>query len=148
MKLSTLFALCAGLALLTAAGCHNDNSSPTAPIMVTPQPTTPPGAPTPTPPPSGGATRIVNVGPGMVFTDTQGGGSTSTIKAGDTIQWVFMDSIAHSTTSGNCCTPSGLWDSGVKSSGSFSHKFSQTGTFPYFCTVHGALMTGTVTVNP
>ena len=26
-------------------------------------------------------------------------------------------------------------------------KFTQPGTFPYFCTVHGAMMTGTVVVN-
>jgi len=80
--------------------------------------------------------------------DSQSGGSSTTIKAGDTVQWNFVDSIAHSTTSGNCCTANSLWDSGIKSSGSFSHKFSSAGTFPYFCAVHGSMMTGTVTVNP
>jgi hypothetical protein len=147
MKLSTLPALCAGL-LLFAAACHNDNTSPTQPVLTTPSPTTAPGVPTPTPPPSAGSTRIVNAAPGNIFLDTQSGNSTTTIKAGDTVQWNFVDSVAHSSTSGTCCTPSGLWDSGVKSSGSFSHKFSQSGTFPYYCTVHGAMMTATVVVNP
>jgi plastocyanin len=41
-----------------------------------------------------------------------------------------------------------MWDSGLMSSGSFSHTFSSTGSFPYFCTIHGSLMTGTVVVNP
>jgi len=80
--------------------------------------------------------------------DSQSNTSTTTIKAGDTVQWNFVDSIPHTTTSGACCTPSGLWDSGVKSSGSFSHQFAAKGTFPYYCTVHGAMMTGTVVVNP
>ena len=34
------------------------------------------------------------------------------------------------------------------SSGTFTHKFPAAGTFPYFCTIHGSLMTGTVTVTP
>src|SRR5512138_3688345 len=114
MKIASIPVLCAGL-LLFAAGCHNDNSAPTQPVLVTPAPTTPPGSPTPTPPPSSGATRIVNVGPGMLFTDSQSGTSATTIKAGDTVQWNFMDSIPHTTTSGNCCTANGLWDSGIKS---------------------------------
>jgi plastocyanin len=147
MKLRFLSVLGAGF-LLLAVACHNDNNSPTQPVLVTPSSPTPPGSPTPTPPPPSGATRVVNVGPGNVFTDSQSGSSTTTIKAGDTVQWNFMDSVAHTTTSGNCCTANGLWDSGIKSSGSFTHKFSTAGTFPYFCTVHGTMMTGTVTVNP
>ena len=147
MKLTFLSVLCAGV-LLFASACHHDSNSPTQPVLVTPSPVPPPGSPTPTPPPSSGATRTVNVGPGMVFTDSQSGTSATTIKAGDSVQWNFMDSIAHTTTSGNCCTANGLWDSGIKSSGSFTHKFPTAGTFPYFCTIHGSLMTGTVTVNP
>lgn len=151
-------AVCSSLFLLAAA-CHNSDSAPTQPVLVPPPPVTQPGSPTPTPPPlptpplptpppSGGATRVVNVGPGFAFMDSLSGGGSTTIKAGDTVQWNFVDSIPHSTTSGNCCTANGLWDSGIKSSGSFSHKFSSAGTFPYFCTVHGSMMTGTVTVNP
>jgi plastocyanin len=36
----------------------------------------------------------------------------------------------------------------VKSSGTFNHTFPSAGSFPYFCTVHGSLMTGMVVVNP
>lgn len=146
MKIASIPVLCAGL-LLLAAGCHDDNSAPTQPVFVTPSPTTLPGSPTPTPPPSSGATRIVNVGPGNVFMDSQSGGRTTAIKAGDSVQWNFLDSVPHTSTSGNCCTPNGLWDSGIKSSGNFTRQFPTAGTFPYYCTVHGAMMTGTVTVN-
>lgn len=149
MKLSTLSAVSAGVLLVAAGACHNDSSAPTQPVIVPPAVTpTPGGLPTPTPPPVAATTRVVNIGPGNVFLDSQTMGSTTTIKAGDTVQWNFVDSISHSTTSGACCTPSGLWDSGVKSSGSFSHQFATTGTFPYYCTVHGAMMTGMVVVNP
>ena len=156
MKVPVSAAACAAL-LLFAASCHNDNAAPTQPVLTTPPPATPPApgstptpppTPVPTPPPSSGATRIVNVGPGFAFMDSQSGSSSTAIKAGDTVQWNFVDSIPHSSTSGNCCTADGQWDSGVKSSGSFSHKFPSAGTFRYFCTVHGAMMTGTVTVNP
>jgi plastocyanin len=149
MRRSLLLVVTAAL-MLFAAACGDNNSSPTQPVVVTPPAATPTpgGQPTPTPPPGSAATRIVNVGPGNIFMDSQSTTSTTTIKAGDTVQWHFVDSIAHSSTSGTCCTPSGLWDSGVKGSGSFSHKFTVAGTFPYYCTVHGAMMTGTVVVNP
>jgi plastocyanin len=149
MRLSTLVAVGAGLALLAVACNDSSSTAPTQPVFTTPPATTPtPGTqPTPTPPPAGGATRMVSVGPGNVFVDSQSANTTTTIKAGDTVQWNFVDSIPHSTTSGACCTASGLWDSGLKSSGSFSYKFPQSGTFPYFCTVHGTMMTGTVVVN-
>src|SRR6266511_1690877 len=148
MRRSLLLVVTAA-SMLFAAAC-GDNSSPTQPVVVTPPAATPTpgGQPTPTPPPGSAATRIVNVGPGNIFMDSQSTSSTTTIKAGDTVQWNFVDSIPHTTTSGNCCTPSGLWDSGVKSSGSFSHQFAAAGTFPYYCTAHGAMMTGTVVVNP
>jgi len=162
MRLSTFLAMIAATTLFAVA-C-GDNSSPTAPTQ--PVNNTPPAATptagsqstptpgpqatptrTPTPLPIGGATRMVSVGPGNIFVDAQSTTTLTTIKAGDTVQWNFVDSIPHSTTSGACCTASGLWDSGVKSNGSFSYKFAQTGTYPYFCTVHGAMMTGTVIVN-
>src|SRR6266498_2818630 len=149
MRRSLLLVVTAALMLFDAA-CGDNNSSPTQPVVVTPPAATPTpgGQPTPTPPPSSAATRIVNVGPGNIFMDSQSTTSTTTIKAGDKVQWNFVDSIPHSTTSGTCCTPSGLWDSGVLSSGSFSHQFTASGTSPYYCTVHGAMMTGTVVVNP
>ena len=80
--------------------------------------------------------------------------STVTVHVGDVVQWTWASGgISHSTTSGTCssyygCTPDGHWDSGLpQSSGMFSHTFTSAGTFPYYCKVHGASMTGTVVVT-
>lgn len=75
--------------------------------------------------------------------------STVSLNEGDTVKWNWVGGI-HSSTSGSCpggnCTPDGKWDSGVKSAGSFSRTFSSSGTFPYFCSIHLASMTGEVDV--
>src|SRR5438128_598670 len=73
--------------------------------------------------------------------------SSVTIHPGDTVRWTWSSS-GHSTTSGNPCTPNGLWDSGTLNQGAmFTHTFNSVGSFPYFCTPHCSLgMTGMVTV--
>ncbi len=89
------------------------------------------------------ATETVTISSNQ-FTD-----STTTIDTGDSVNWVWAGG-SHSTTSGSCasgCTPDGLWDSGVKSNGSFSHTFNTAGSFRYFCKVHGSMMQGTVVVQ-
>jgi len=151
------------LSVLALVSCGKSNSSPTQPVSPptvtvaarTSTPTVPPAGTatptrsaataTPTAPP---AVHIVNVGQaGNNFVDSQSGNSTTTIRAGETIMWTWV-SGTHSTTSGTCCTADGKWDSGTKSSGSFSQTFPTAGNFPYFCTVHLAAMTGNVVVNP
>lgn len=151
------------LSVLAGVFCGNDKSSPTQPVSrptmtvaaMTATPTVPAAATatptrsaataTPTVPP---AVHIVNVGQGgNNFVDSQSGNSTTTIRAGATVMWTWV-SGTHSTTSGTCCTADGKWDSGTKSSGSFSHTFPTAGNFPYFCSVHLAAMTGNVVVNP
>lgn len=70
-----------------------------------------------------------------------------TVATGDTVKWSWRGGN-HSTTSGSCpgaCAADGKWNSGIKSSGSFSKIFNNPGTFHYFCLVHGAMMQGTVT---
>jgi plastocyanin len=70
-----------------------------------------------------------------------------TIAAGDSVTWVWTGS-SHSVTEG---TPGGgvhAFDSGVKSSGKFGRRFNTAGTVHYFCTLHGAAMTGKITVSP
>ncbi len=71
-----------------------------------------------------------------------------TIDPGDTVTWTWSGS-GHSSTSGTPGQPSGFWDSGVRSQGAtFSHTFPAAGSFPYFCSPHGACcgMVGSVTV--
>jgi len=70
------------------------------------------------------------------------------IGQGDTVQWIW-DADTHSTTSGTPGSPSGFWNSGVlNDGGTFTHVFSDAGTFPYYCSVHGSCcgMVGTVYV--
>lgn len=140
-----------GFTLCALVSCNDDNA-PTQPPMTTPTPlaatATPPVA-TATPPaatPTPSAARTVRVENDR-FVDAVSGNSTTTIRAGDRVEWAFVSSL-HSTTSGNCCTPDGIWNSGTRSTGNFSHAFPTAGSFPYFCVVHGSMMTGTVIVNP
>src|SRR5262245_22803294 len=66
-----------------------------------------------------------------------------TIQPGDTVNWVNQGNNLHTTTS-----DAGLWDSGViQKSATFSRTFNDLGSFPYFCTVHGHSMSGTITVD-
>jgi predicted secreted protein with PEFG-CTERM motif len=68
---------------------------------------------------------------------------------GDTVTWTNADTASHTVTSGN---PSDnqtgtVFDSGlVKAGGTFAFKFTDAGTYNYFCQVH-PWMTGMVTVG-
>src|SRR5215471_3936201 len=59
-----------------------------------------------------------------------------TINPGDQVIWTWSSS-GHSTTSGSPGMPNGIWDSGVRSYGTFTHTFNSAGTFPYYCSVGG-----------
>jgi plastocyanin len=126
--------------------------SPNTGTIATATPTVPGPSPTPTrtpTPPLSASTRVVEIRSNF-FRDRASGNSTTTIDVGTKVQWEW-ESGFHSTTSGNCCTGDQKWDSGAKSSGTFEHTFAEADrgrSFPYFCTVHGAMMTGTVVVNP
>jgi len=94
------------------------------------------------------ATVTVMVGPGGFFFKP----SSVTIHPGDSVLWMWSSS-GHSSTSGSPGMQNGLWDSGIINQGAmFTHTFNTTGSFPYYCTVHGACcgMVGTVVVmsNP
>jgi Copper binding proteins, plastocyanin/azurin family len=129
--------------ILAGVGCGDTMTGPKA--------TPTPAQPTPTP----GAPHMVFVGrdssgqPSNVFVDAVSGTSTSTIHVGDTIQWVWR-SGTHSSTSGACaagCVANGLWDSGLIQGGTFQFTFTAAGTYPYFCTLHGPSMQGSVVVQ-
>ena len=145
-----------------AAVIDNNTSDPSfvagaedkpAPPGLTPPPTATPQPPGPTPTPTPAAqTATVSVGQGggMNFVDQSSGSSTTTVHAGDTVRWRWVSGF-HSTTAGTCssgnCRANGQWDSGAGSGMTFDFRFTQAGTYNYFCTVHGASMTGVVQVN-
>ena len=93
------------------------------------------------------ATKTVDVGPNgsLRFVDEESGTSTTTINAGDTVEWVWMSS-GHSTTRDE--SPK-TWDSQIQGTGfTFSQTFPNPGSFPYHCTPHQILgMVGTVVVQ-
>jgi len=70
--------------------------------------------------------------------------ATITIPAGTPVTWKNFGQVSHTTTSNT-----GVWDSGPLTPGStYSYSFSTPGTFPYYCTIHGAaVMSGTVIVQ-
>ncbi|HTO87328.1 MAG TPA: PKD domain-containing protein, partial [Thermoanaerobaculia bacterium] len=110
---------------------------------------TPSRTPTPTPTAAAAQTRMVSV-QDFSFRDQVTGNSSTTINVGDTVQWNWVGGF-HTVTSGNCCSGDGKWASGGKGSGSFSHTFTAADrgmTFPYFCEIHGSIMTGVIHVNP
>src|SRR5438093_1288212 len=96
----------------------------------------------------GAATKAVLVGPDgtLTFRDMESGTDTTTVTAGDRVQWQWVSGF-HSTSRFDAPE---TWDSGVQSAPfSFSRRFLVPGTYPYVCTVHEFLgMTGTVVVLP
>ncbi len=65
-----------------------------------------------------------------------------TIKVGTTVTWTNKDSVRHTVSS-----DTGLFESGLFGKGeSFSHTFTEVGTFTYHCAPH-PYMKGTVIVE-
>jgi plastocyanin len=71
-----------------------------------------------------------------------------TINAGDTVNWVNIDSAAHTVTGGSPADgPSGVFDSSLVMAGAeFAFTFNDSGNYDYFCMVH-PWMVGSVSVN-
>ena len=71
-----------------------------------------------------------------------------TINAGDTVEWMNVDTAAHTVTGGSPADgPSGVFDSSLVMGGaSYAFTFNDKGSYDYFCMVH-PWMTGSVSVN-
>ena len=73
------------------------------------------------------------------------------IKAGSTVTWINKDNTIHTITSGKPNTPNAgeAFDSGLTAlimpAKTFSHTFTNTGEFSYFCRLHPNMM-GTISV--
>ena len=71
-----------------------------------------------------------------------------TVDVGGEVTWLNNDTAAHTTTSGTPGDgPNGMFDSGLFFPGnSFTFKFEDAGTYPYYCVVHPWRI-GTVTAS-
>jgi plastocyanin len=79
-------------------------------------------------------------GPTVTIQDMAYSPATLTVGTGDTVTWVWRDgAIAHDVKGDG-------FQSKVQSEGTFSHRFSQPGTYEYLCTLHPN-MTGTIEVT-
>src|SRR6185436_3150991 len=69
-----------------------------------------------------------------------------TINVNDRVVWTWIGISSHTSTHSGSAR---LWDSGLKSSGTFAYAFTTTGTFNYYCIPHAKqfLMFGSVTVQ-
>jgi plastocyanin len=64
------------------------------------------------------------------------------IRRGDTVTWLWRDGkVLHNVVSNKF---RGL--DNPKASGSLTKRFTRSGTYPYFCTIHAG-MTGTIVVH-
>jgi len=66
-----------------------------------------------------------------------------TISKGGTVTWTNKDSVDHTVTGDNITMESGT----LSPDQTFSFTFNQTGVFRYHCSIHGTIMSGTVTVE-
>ena len=74
--------------------------------------------------------------------------ATLTVPAGTTVDWRSQANNPHTVTSGSANAITGMFDSPQLNNGqSFQFTFPQAGTFPYFCRVHGQMMSGTIVVQ-
>ena len=86
--------------------------------------------------------------PGCEESDACFSPASLTINAGDTVEWINVDTAAHTVTSGSPANgPSGAFDSSLIMGGaSFENTFDEAGSYDYFCMVH-PWMVGNIQVN-
>jgi plastocyanin len=106
----------AGLLALALSACGSSGASTTAPAADN----------------NGGPTVAIQ---DLAYTPKQ-----LTVPAGATVTWVWRDSAIAHDVKGDGFT------SKVQSQGTFSHRFTQPGTYDYLCTLHPN-MTGTIEVT-
>ncbi len=129
---------------------------PTGIPTVTPgTPTTPaPGVSTSTPtatattPTGGGGGNVCSGACSVVMRNLAYEPQTLTVTRGTTVTWLNIDTVNHTVTSGTPGNPNGIFRSQqLGGNQTFSFKFDNAGTYPYFCEIHGAQMTGTIIVQ-
>ncbi len=115
---------------------HAAGSAPGAsPMPSMTMPMSPPSTSKPTAPVAGSAVAIKN----FAFAP-----ATLKVKAGTTVTWTNQDTDAHTVTSAGSGGP--LHSAALATHATYSHRFTQPGTYHYLCTIH-PFMTATVEVT-
>ena len=89
-------------------------------------------------PPAGGAAATNEVRVSNNFYDP----ASRTVPVGTVLTWRWSaGSVVHNVTFNDGPT------SATQSSGTYQRTFGAAGSYPYLCTIHGAAMSGTITVQ-
>jgi plastocyanin len=120
--------VCTTVAIACLFGCGGSGGS-TGPIINN------------TPPPPGGISVENNL-----FSPT-----SKAVTVGTTVQWAWNSCADNGYNGQTCVSHNVVFDDGVTSGlqdqGTFSRTFAVAGTYNYHCAVHGAAMSGTITVQ-
>jgi plastocyanin len=83
--------------------------------------------------PAFAGTKTVKVGDNYFVRD--GSRPTVTISKGSTLKFVWRGNAPHNVIKKK--GPGGAFRSSVRTSGSYSHKFTRGGTYTLYCSIHG-----------
>ena len=100
----------------------------------------------PPPPVASGSTTSLTI------TNNHFSPASDSVAVGANLTWTWHSCTSDSYNGTTCVSHSVQFDdsgpsSGIKSSGTFSRMFAVAGTYTYHCAVHGAAMSGTITVQ-
>jgi plastocyanin len=123
--------------LVVSAGCGNNASTATGPNFESGGG----GNQNPSPIPSSGSNQIWMQN--LAFEP-----SRLTVMRGATVVWTNTDRVPNDVISGLPGYPDGQFASGIIMPGaSYRSTFVKAGTYSYYCSIHGAAMTGEIVVE-
>jgi plastocyanin len=129
-----LFVLVAGLALASVAGGASLQGSDS----------TPPASPGASPAASPMASPRVGNTVAVAIVDYGFDAAEMEVPVGTTVIWTNTGGVIHTTTAQD-----GLWDSGILNTGeTFSHTFTEPGTYAYGCALHPKMLATIVVTGP
>jgi plastocyanin len=124
--------VCATIAIASLFGCGGSGGGTT---------TSPPPTGVNTPPPVGGISVMNNS-----FSP-----AAKSVAVGTAVKWAWNSCSGDAYSGQTCVSHSVTFDDGVTSStqdqGSFTRTFNAAGTYNYHCSIHGAAMAGSITVQ-
>ncbi len=104
--------------------------------------TSPPPSGVNTPPPATNGVSVTN----NVFSP-----ASKTVAVGTEVTWAWNSCTGDGYNGQMCVSHNVVFDdgaiSGLMDQGTYSRTFTVAGTYPYHCAVHGAAMSGSITVN-